>query len=217
MRRRLAAAVLYSCVAALLGACRIAFHNTPAPPPDIPPNSVVPSPEQVAYQEMELIGFVHFTVNTFTDREWGFGDESPDIFVPSELDADQWAAVAAEAGMKELILTAKHHDGFTLWPSRYTEHSVSSSPWREGDGDLVREFVDASRKRGLKVGLYLSPWDRNHAEYGQPAYLEYYRAQLRELLTEYGEITEFWVDGANGGTGYYGGSNEERRIDRATY
>ncbi len=199
---------------ALLCGCRVAILNLPQ---DIPPNVVVPTPPQVAYQEMELIGFVHFTVNTFTDREWGFGDESPDIFVPSELDAEQWASVAAEAGMKELILTAKHHDGFTLWPSKYTRHSVASSPWRNGDGDLVREFVDASRKHGLKVGLYLSPWDRNHAEYGRPAYLDYYRNQLRELLTEYGEITEFWVDGANGGTGYYGGANEERRIDRATY
>jgi alpha-L-fucosidase len=119
--------------------------------------------------------------------------------------------------MRELILTAKHHDGFSLWPSRHTEHSVRNSPWRDGAGDVVRELVDASRKHGLKVGLYLSPWDRNHAEYGRPAYLDYYRNQLRELLTDYGDITEIWVDGANGGTRYYGGANEERRIDRETY
>lgn len=166
---------------------------------------------------MEFIGFVHFTVNTFTDREWGFGDESPHIFNPTQFDASQWAAVAAEVGMKELILTAKHHDGFSLWPSRYTEHSVKHSPWRDGAGDIVAELFAASKDHGVKVGLYLSPWDRNHADYGTPAYIEYYRNQLRELLTDYGEVTEIWVDGANGGTGYYGGANEERRIDRETY
>jgi alpha-L-fucosidase len=186
-------------------------------PEDIPPNDVVPTPQQVQYQEMEFVGFVHFTVNTFTDKEWGFGDEEPSVFHPTQFDADQWASVAAEAGMKELILTAKHHDGFTLWPSQYTEHSVKYSDWRNGTGDVVREFVTASRRHGLKVGLYLSPWDRNHPEYGRAAYLDYYRNQLRELLTEYGEITEVWFDGANGGTGYYGGAKEERRIDRETY
>ncbi|MCA9735103.1 alpha-L-fucosidase [candidate division KSB1 bacterium] len=185
--------------------------------PDITPNNVVPSPQQIAYQEMELIGFVHFTVNTFTDKEWGFGDESPAIFNPGSLDTRQWARVAKAAGLKELILTAKHHDGFCLWPSKYTEHSVKNSPWKNGHGDVVRDFVDACREYGLKVGLYLSPWDRNHADYGKPEYLTYYRNQLRELLTEYGEISEIWFDGANGGDGYYGGVNEERRIDRETY
>lgn len=184
---------------------------------DIPPTAVVPSARQIEYQRMEMIGFVHFTVNTFTDREWGYGDEAPEIFRPPELDADQWASVAAEVGMRELILTAKHHDGFALWPSAYTEHSISRSPWRDGRGDLVREFVDAARRHGLEVGLYLSPWDRNHADYGRPEYLEYYRDQLRELLTGYGPINELWVDGANGGTGWYGGADEERRIDRETY
>ncbi|UCD25880.1 MAG: alpha-L-fucosidase [Gemmatimonadota bacterium] len=186
-------------------------------PSDIPPNEVVPTPEQVDYQRMELIGFIHFTVNTFTDREWGFGDESPGVFNPTELDARQWVSVAAEAGMKELILTAKHHDGFALWPSLHTEHSVKHSPWRNGNGDVVAELFAASEEHDLKVGLYLSPWDRNHADYGTPAYLQYYRDQLRELLTGYGDVTEIWVDGANGGTGYYGGANEERRIDRETY
>jgi alpha-L-fucosidase len=191
--------------------------NCSGEPRDLPANEVIPSPEQVAYQQMEFIGFVHFTVNTFTDREWGFGDESPDIFDPSELDADQWASIAAEVGMKELILTAKHHDGFTLWPSRYTDHSVKNSPWKNGGGDVVQEFVTACRRHGIEAGLYLSPWDRNHPDYGRPTYIEYYRNQLRELLTEYGDINELWFDGANGGTGYYGGANEERRIDRATY
>ena len=197
-------------LAIALGAC----GGSPA---DIQPNEVVPTPQQVEYQQMEFIGFVHFTVNTFTDREWGFGDESPHIFNPTQFDANQWAAVAAEVGMKELILTAKHHDGFSLWPSRYTEHSVRNSPWRDGAGDIVAELFAASKDHGMKVGLYLSPWDRNHADYGTPAYLEYYRNQLRELLTDYGEVTEIWVDGANGGTGFYGGANEERRIDRETY
>jgi alpha-L-fucosidase len=186
-------------------------------PTDIPSNPVVPSEQQLAYQKMELIGFVHFTVNTFTDQEWGYGDESPEIFNPVNLDAHQWANAAKQAGMKQLILTAKHHDGFCLWPSKYTEHSVKNSPWKDGKGDVVREFVDACSAAGLRAGLYLSPWDRNHAGYGTEAYLEYYRNQLNELLTEYGTISEIWFDGANGGNGYYGGANEERRIDRTTY
>ncbi len=186
-------------------------------PEDIAPNEVIPSHQQVEYQSMELIGFVHFGMNTFTDREWGFGDESPQVFDPTEFDTSQWARVAAEVGLKELILTAKHHDGFCLWPTRHGEHSVRRSPWEEGTGDVVAEFVSASRQHGVKVGLYLSPWDRNHQDYGRAAYLEYYRNQLRELLTDYGPITEMWFDGANGGTGYYGGANEERRIDRESY
>ena len=184
---------------------------------DIPAMPVVPSPRQVEYQRMELIGFLHFGVNTFTDREWGYGDESPAVFEPTALDARQWAAVAVEVGMKELVVTAKHHDGFALWPSAHTAHSVRASPWRDGRGDVMRELVDAARERGLAVGLYVSPWDRNHAAYGRPAYLDYYRAQLRELLTGYGAIGEIWVDGANGGTGWYGGADEERHIDRETY
>jgi alpha-L-fucosidase len=186
-------------------------------PKDIDPNVVIPTPRQVEYQQMEFIGFIHFTVNTFTDKEWGYGDESPEIFNPTDFDADQWARAAKHAGMKQLILTAKHHDGFCLWPSKHTEHSVKNSPWKNGKGDIVREFVDACHRHGLKVGLYLSPWDRNHPDYGTPAYIEYYWNQLKELLTEYGEISEIWFDGANGGTGYYGGARETRRIDRTTY
>ena len=184
---------------------------------DISPNQVIPSANQVVYQNKQQVGFIHFTVNTFTDKEWGYGDENPEIFNPEALDAEQWVLAAKAGGLTELILTAKHHDGFCLWPSEYTEHSVKNSPYKDGQGDIVRELVDACRKHGLEVGLYLSPWDRNHAAYGKPEYLTYYRNQLRELLTNYGEIKEIWFDGANGGDGYYGGANEERRIDKNTY
>ncbi len=185
--------------------------------PDLPANRVVPTKQQIAWQEMEIIGFTHFTVNTFTDKEWGEGSEKEELFNPSELDVQQWVYVAREAGIKELILTAKHHDGFCLWPSAYTKHSVANSPWKAGKGDVVKEFTNACKKFDVKAGLYLSPWDRNHAEYGRPAYLEYYRNQIKELLTNYGTISEFWFDGANGGTGYYGGANEKRSIDRHSY
>jgi alpha-L-fucosidase len=178
---------------------------------------VVPAPGQVAYQEMEMVGFIHFTINTFTDKEWGYGNEDPAWFNPTQMDAEQWVLTAKAGGMKELILTAKHHDGFCLWPSAYTDHSIKASPYKGGKGDIVREFTDACRKHGLKVGLYLSPWDRNHSDYGSPEYITYYRNQLRELLTGYGKINEIWFDGANGGDGYYGGANCERRVDKQTY
>lgn len=184
-----------------------------------PPNPVFPIPDerQIAWQELEFYGFVHFNMNTFSDREWGFGDEKPEQFNPTALDARQWARIAKEAGMKGLIITAKHHDGFCLWPSEYTEHSVKNSPWRDGKGDLIQEFVDACREYGLKVGIYYSPWDRYHPDYGKPEYITYMRNQLTELLSNYGEIFEVWFDGANGGTGWYGGANEERKVDKLTY
>jgi len=184
---------------------------------DIPSCKVVPSKQQLEYQSMEMVGFVHFSMNTFTGREWGYGDEDPLIFNPEQLDCEQWVLSAKEGGMRELILTAKHHDGFCLWPSVYTRHSVKYSSYKEGKGDIVREFTEACRKHGLKTGLYLSPWDRNHPDYGKPEYLTYYRNQLKELLTNYGEIDEIWFDGANGGSGYYGGANETRTIDNKTY
>jgi len=158
-----------------------------------------PSPSQLAWQHDELALFLHFGVNTFTDREWGDGREDPAIFAPSNLDAQQWARAAKAAGAKALILTAKHHDGFCLWPTRTTQHSVVGSPWRSGKGDVVHEFVDACRAYGLKAGLYLSPWDRNSPVYGDsPRYNDLYCDQLTELLTRYGPINEVWFDGANG-------------------
>ena len=159
----------------------------------------VPSAAQLAWQRDELAVFVHFGINTFTDREWGDGTESPRIFNPERLDAKQWVRAARAGGFRTMILTAKHHDGFCLWPTETTEHSVRSSPWREGQGDVVRVMVDACRAAGMGVGLYLSPWDRHEPSYGDsPAYNDLYARQLTELLTRYGPLVEVWFDGANG-------------------
>ena len=182
------------------------------PPPQ--PLDVVPTAAQLRWHRMEMNAFVHFSINTFTDKEWGYGDESPTLFNPDSLDTDQWVSVFREVGFRTVILTCKHHDGFCLWPSRHTSHSVASSPVKT---DVVGALVNSSRKQGLDFGIYLSPWDRNHAQYGKPEYVEYYRNQLRELFAAYGPVVEMWFDGANGGDGFYGGAREQRRIDGASY
>ncbi|MBO7307320.1 MAG: alpha-L-fucosidase [Alistipes sp.] len=160
---------------------------------------LVPSEQQLAWQQLELTAFIHFGMNTFTGNEWGDGTDSPEIFNPTELDCDQWVRTLKEGGFKMVILTAKHHDGFCLWPTATTEYSVKQSPWRNGEGDVVRELRDACTKHDMKFGFYLSPWDRNAECYGNSeAYNQLYIAQLTELLTDYGRVDEVWFDGACG-------------------
>lgn len=161
--------------------------------------SVVPSERQLKWHELKFYAFIHFGINTFYDSEWGTGDEDPQKFNPTQLDTDQWVQTLKGAGMKAVILTCKHHDGFCLWPSQYTTHSVKNSPYKEGKGDIVGEMARACRKYGLKFGVYLSPWDRHEGCYGDsPVYNKYFVNQLTELLTQYGEIFSVWFDGACG-------------------
>jgi len=168
----------------------------PTPPQPVGP---LPSDNQLRWQHMEYYAFIHFSINTYTDMAWGLGNEDPKLFNPTKLDCRQWARICKEAGMKGIIFTAKHHSGFCLWPSKYTEYSVKNVPWRNGKADVVRELADACKEYGLKFGVYLSPWDRNHPDYGKSEYITYFRNQLTELLTNYGDIFEVWFDGANGG------------------
>ncbi|RZJ66897.1 MAG: alpha-L-fucosidase, partial [Flavobacterium sp.] len=181
------------------------------------PYGALPSKRQLAWHNLEVYGLIHFTPTTFENKEWGFGDADPKAFNPTDFSAEQIINAAKAGGLKGIILVAKHHDGFALWPTKTTEYNITKSPFRNGKGDLVREIEQAARKAGLKFGVYCSPWDRNNALYGTDKYLAIYQAQLKELYSNYGELFMSWHDGANGGDGYYGGAKEKRSIDNTTY
>ncbi len=198
---------------ALLGILTFSCNPTKAPEACGP----VPTKNQLRWQELEYYAFIHFSLNTYTNQSWGYGNEDVKLFNPDSLDCRQWARICKEAGMKGVILVAKHHCGFCFWPTKTTEYSVKNAPWKNGKGDVVREMADACKEYGLKLGIYVSPWDRNNPEYGKPEYITIFRNQIKEVLTNYGDIFEIWFDGANGGDGYYGGANETRTIDRTTY
>ncbi|HEY2725954.1 MAG TPA: alpha-L-fucosidase, partial [Parafilimonas sp.] len=184
MKKLIAIILLFSCC--LVRAQKVTVNNP------------LPSKQQLAWQQMDFYLFVHFGPNTFTDLEWGKGTEQEDIFNPTNLDCGQWCHIAIAAGAKGIIITAKHHDGFCLWPSKYSTHTVAQSKWRNGKGDVLRELSDSCKKYGLKMGVYLSPWDRNHPKYGTPEYNDVFVNMMKEVVKNYGPFFEFWWDGANG-------------------
>ncbi|MBC6491205.1 alpha-L-fucosidase [Flavihumibacter stibioxidans] len=181
------------------------------------PYGALPAQNQLNWHELEMYVLIHFTPTTFENKEWGYGDADPGIFNPSQFNAQQIADAAAAGGFKGLIFVAKHHDGFALWPTRTTAYNISKSPWKNGNGDMVKEFEQAARKNGMQFGVYCSPWDRNFPAYGTHEYVKAYREQLKELYSRYGKLFITWFDGANGGDGYYGGAREKRNIDRTSY
>ena len=195
------------------------FTTIAAPAAEPPaPYGAVPSEKQIQWHRLEWYGFVHYGINTFIGADWGYGDEDPALFNPPNLEADEIVGAFKKAGMKGLIFTAKHHIGFCHWPTKSTDYNLTKSPWKDGKGDVVREFADACKRQGMLFGVYISPWDRHSANYGGPGYLKEFYTQIEETLTNYGDVFEMWFDGCNKGTGYYGGARETRNVgDADTY
>ena len=194
-------------------ACLLLISCTKRPEPSYP----IPTAQQLEWQQLETYAFIHFGLNTFNDMEWGYGNSQSYTFNPTSIDCEQWVLTLKAAGMKGVIFTAKHHDGFCLWPTETTDYSIKNTYYKDGQGDLVRELSEACKKHDMKFGIYVSPWDRHQTEYGYQGYVDIYHKQIEELTSNYGELFEFWFDGANGGTGWYGGADEMRSIVAEKY